>query len=490
MSAILLVQGDAVQIPLREKSVQCCVCSPPYFGLRSYTGVEPSIWGGDPACTHKWSKPNSTPKRGHPGDKSTLVGTQTAMLSKEATDQGSVCLRCGSWRGMLGNENTPDCLAWARSEPPCPRCYVCHLRTVFASVWRVLRDDGTLWLNCGDSYTNGNRMTHGTRVGNKQQTNRGSNGTNDPPRAPQPPGLKPKNLLGIPWRVALALQEDGWILRSAITWCKRSPMPESVRDRPTSATEMVFMFAKQSQYFYDAVAVQEPSVSDHASGNGYARAPRLSYNGRGQDAPWTNIGGSRNLRNFWVLGPEGFSGQHYATFPRALVERCIRAGSSEHGCCSACGAPQVRQVERITGEVPSHNGSSFLRGKTHDARFLLAAVGIRERTVAVTTTCWATSCACKAGAPRPCIVFDPFCGSGTSMLVALALGRHAVGLDLSYPYLKTQARPRLQLDALKAWETDTGNGHQPHESYEDLPLFASPEKESSHEDRLHAEKQV
>ena len=165
-----------------------------------------------------------------------------------------------------------------------------------------------------------------------------------------------------------------------------------------------------------------------------------------------------------------FHGAHYAAFPPELARRCILAGTSEAGCCPACQAPYVRQLDRITGDVPSYNGSSFVRGKTHDARFPLAAIGTGERTVAVHTTGWAPSCTCAAGEPVPNVVFDPFTGSSTTLLVARALGRHAIGCDLSWTYLHKQSRERLGSEALDRWlgKKDTTDGSA---NVVGLPLF-------------------
>ena len=412
MSHVLLVHGEARQIPLADQSCHCIVTSPPFWGLRDY----------------------------------------------QVQDQ-------------LGLEALHDC-AGAFTGEQCVECFVCHLRQVARELWRVLRDDGTFWMNLGDSYTSGGRIGHGTRLSAKQRTNRGMNGTNDPPRAPQPVGLTEKNLIGIPWRVALALQADGWTLRSAITWCKSAPMPESVQDRPTSATEMVFLLTKHPTYFFDAEAVREYEGSGwHGSSfqSAYAQETkqRLGKHPR-HETP------GRNLRNFWVLGPHHYAGAHFATFPTALVERCLKAGTSEAGCCTQCRAPWIRQVERIKGEAASYNGSSFTKGKTHEARAPLAAVGQGPRTAQVLLTGWAPSCACEAGAPMPCVALDPFVGSGTTLLVARALGRDGVGMDLSYSYLYDQARTRLQLDALAAWEGR--NGHHAPGTHSDLPLFAGGEE--------------
>ena len=206
---------------LPEKSVHCCVTSPPYWGLRDY-GLEPVIWPppaasgtpdtpvGQPPCPHVWGDtitgPLTTQYTDATGNKITPEGAGTQDRKRDRPQHGQWCQLCGAWRGCLGLEPTPD-------------QYVQNIIAVFREVWRVLRDDGTLWLNMGDSYTSGGRSTHGTRVGNKQQTNRGSNGEHDCDRAPLPDDLKPKDLIGIPWRVALALQADGWYLRAECIWC-------------------------------------------------------------------------------------------------------------------------------------------------------------------------------------------------------------------------------------------------------------------------------
>src|SRR6185295_11123179 len=132
---------------------------------------------------------------------------------------------------------------------------------VFRECRRVLSDHGTLWVEIGDSYASGNREGHGTRVGYKQQTNRGMNGENDPPRPRDPDGIKPKDLLGQPWMLAFALRADGWYLRSEIIWARPNPMPESVTDRPTKAHSTVFLLSKQPRYFYDADAIREKQTT-------------------------------------------------------------------------------------------------------------------------------------------------------------------------------------------------------------------------------------
>lgn len=249
-----------------------------------------------------------------------------------------------------------------------PAEYVEKMVEVFREVRRVLQDDGTLWLNLGDSYAgswgnyhpNSPPGKHGQRKKDSERFNRPGYSSQEflPPTA-SCPGLKGKDLCGIPWRVAFALQANGWWLRSDIIWAKPAPMPESVTDRPTRSHEYIFLLAKSERYYYDHEAVKEPSVADHPSGNGYKRDARLSFAGRGSDEPWkpagkkstqepqhsgrrmtenvararaeggehdSPFGATRNLRDVWFINTEPFSEAHFATFPPKLIEPCVIAG--------------------------------------------------------------------------------------------------------------------------------------------------------------------
>lgn len=200
--------------------------------------------------------------------------------------------------------------------------FIGNLVGVFREVMRVLRDDGTLWLVIGDSYAGSGKGPTGHNWQGDQSKRQGFTCGN-PSRE-----LAPKNLMMVPARLAIALQDDGWILRSDIIWHKRAPMPESVTDRPTGAHEHIFLLAKSARYYYDANGVREESVSDHGSGNGFKRPARLTYGGRGNDTPWEPTA-SRNLRNVWTLGPESNAAAHFATFPTEIPRRAILAGTKE-----------------------------------------------------------------------------------------------------------------------------------------------------------------
>jgi DNA modification methylase len=217
--------------------------------------------------------------------------------------------------GQLGLEATPD-------------EYVAALVGVFREVRRVLRDDGTVWLNLGDSYA----------ANRSYQVTQSMNGKRDTYReariATVPPGCKAKDLIGIPWMTAFALRADGWYLRSEIIWSKPNPMPESVTDRPTKAHEQLFLLSKSSRYFYDADAIREMD-SGRPSGNGFVRDHRLTYQnadgtGRGNVEQW-EPGGGRNRRSVWTVATQPYEGAHFATFPPKLIEPCILAGCSAGG---------------------------------------------------------------------------------------------------------------------------------------------------------------
>lgn len=213
---------------------------------------------------------------------------------------------------------------------PTPAEYVANMVRVFREVRRVLRDDGTLWLNLGDSYAAG-CMTGRQGSNSSTGVNAGQGtATALPPRKP-PVGLKPKDLVGIPWRVAFALQADGWYLRSDIVWHKPNPMPESVTDRPTKAHEYVFLLTKSARYFYDADAVREHALRA-ASGNVQRKIDVHGQRARrgthmGSSVPWVNNGTGRNRRTVWTVNSKPYAGAHFATMPPALVEPCVKAGS-------------------------------------------------------------------------------------------------------------------------------------------------------------------
>lgn len=310
-----IIHGDCFEVlkTLDGNSIDCCVTSPPYWGLRDY-GVE----------------------------------------------------------GQLGLENTPE-------------EYTEKLVSVFREVKRVLKREGTLWLNLGDSYAgSGKGYGHNGRL---QCRNKGSS-FGSLVRGMVPDGLKQKDLVGIPWRVAFALQADGWYLRSDIIWHKPNPMPESVRDRPTKAHEYIFLMSKSPRYYYDQDAIREPHSRDWdngKSGGSLVNAPRRQdnplirgsgFNHGGQQPPRQNPL-RRNKCSVWTVSTKPFREAHFATFPPDLIKPCILAG-------------------------------------------------------------------CPSGG----LVLDPFFGAGTTGLVAMKAGRHFIGIELNEEYIEI-AKKRLNVEQMQ-----------------------------------------
>jgi DNA modification methylase len=219
--------------------------------------------------------------------------------------------------GQIGLESTPE-------------EYVATMVAVFEEVRRVLRRDGLMWLNLGDCYNAAGRRTHGTRLGYAQGTNRASTAGVDRPR-PSADNLKPKDLVGIPWRVALALQANGWFLRADCVWFKVNGFPESVKDRPTHSHEYVFMLAKEEAYYYDHVAVREAAVArnwHNYTGQSYHAPGQTQQTGSRQKRPPMEVGDyTRNLRSVWAVPTQAFDAPHFATMPERIADTCIRAGS-------------------------------------------------------------------------------------------------------------------------------------------------------------------
>ena len=448
---IRLLTGDCRELlkELPDGSVHCVVTSPPYWGLRDYGTAK---WeGGDPECDHK---PSDTPaERGIAS--STLEGGQGNNGHKQEGYK-DICPRCGALRidNQIGLEGSPA-------------SYVETMVSIFRELWRVLRDDGTLWLNLGDSYASDTKW--GGHSTGKQSYILGISGN----RKRTNTGLRSKSMVGIPWRVAFALQDEGWILRSDIIWHKPNAMPESVTDRPTKAHEYVFLLTKSERYFYDAEAIREPAAGTNAhdlTGPGYAAPGQTTQNGNRKfkvPGGWDVAKGGhgtihregrteatyregelrpgRNARSVWTIPTQPYSGAHFATFPEALITPMIKAGTSEKGRCAQCGAPWERVLEREKGTPDSYRGSSFDKGKTLDAHEPLSPVGRGDRTTAVSTTGWRPTCECGADVVA-CTVLDPFGGAGTTGLVADRLGRNAILIELNPEYCAMQ-RERVIQDA-------------------------------------------
>jgi len=299
-----ILQGN-VNDKLKEieaDSIQCVVTSPPYWGLRDYGTA--SWEGGDENCQH------IEPRQ--------VRGKNTAKQRSNNQGEGGstweICQHCGAKRidQQIGLEKTPE-------------EYVENMVKVFREIKRVLRDDGTLWLNLGDSY-NGSSSKGGIGIVNTKKyhdtcdTNHRRNAKN----------LKQKDLIGIPWRVAFALQADGWYLRQDIIWHKPNPMPESVTDRCTKSHEYIFLLSKSAKYFYDNDAIAEKTLTMDNSDRDRDLTKLNNTNGQPRHGGFQhNQYQTRNKRSVWTINTKPYKDAHFAVFPPKLPELCIKAGSSE-----------------------------------------------------------------------------------------------------------------------------------------------------------------
>jgi DNA modification methylase len=339
--------------------------------------------------------------------------------------------------GQLGLEKTPD-------------EFVDNMVEVFREVRRILRPEGTLWLNMGDCYA-----AH-SRAGDAKYEAKRNGGTLSSKRAAARPGInlepgwrasgiKFKDLIGVPWMLAMALRADGWYLRQEIIWDKPNAMPESVRDRPSRAHEQVFLLTKGPRYYWDEVAERQPQKTlgkRHEGKSGY-RDGHPSKGGIKARA-LNPLGGA--LRSVWRISSSPFKGAHFATMPSRLAARCIRLGSSSKGCCPDCGAPWRQVIERDRVATRPGTNSKVNRASCHDDSpyhgHSGSVIGNRDpqrHQTTVRVAGWESSCTCLEREPVPCTVFDPFGGAMTTLVAADALGRHGIATELSDEYLKLGA---------------------------------------------------
>ena len=394
-----------------------CVTSPPYWGFRSY-GTEPQIWGGDSECAHQWGA--SIPRYNPTKHTNPATDGKHAYKPAEALPggHGSFCAKCAAWYGELGQEPTVG-------------LYIEHMVEVFRQVWRVLRKDGTLWLNLGDNYAGSG--LGGCKTSTLQSRARAWADPNDRPpgysRQRSPEGLKPKDLIGVPWRVAFALQQDGWWLRRDIIWDKTTCMPESVADRPSSTHEYLFLLAKSRHYFYDRHAIREKHD--------------------GKRSKTSNQGGG-NKRSVWRVGVSNSDLPHYAMYPPKLIEPCILSGTSAYGCCGQCGAPWRRVVERTEGTYAERKARGVGGPYNRNPELRRQAVGTLTNS-SYTTIGWKPSCKCEVGQLVPAVVLDPFNGAGTTGVVAIGHNRSYIGIDLSQKNIETSMTYISTMFPLLVW---------------------------------------
>ncbi len=436
MSDHRIIFGDALEAlrGLEAESVDCCVTSPPYWGLRDY---DTGTWeGGDPDCEHVMSPGAATGNKGH----------VTTVPYRD------VCGDCGAWRidKQLGLEATPE-------------EYVASLVAIFAEVRRVLKPAGTVALVLGDSYASGKGTCHNPGGGEESLGQaRKAAGVHPLDRGSvtslREQGLKPKDLCLIPARVALALQADGWWIRNDVIWQKRNPMPESVTDRFSSTHEHVFLLAKAARYFFDLDAVRAEHTSTHVPGNKSRDSGGLDHKGRPTDEAARHPLG-KNPGDVLTLATQPTPYAHFATFPLDLALHFIRALCPPQ-VCEECGVAYEHRVsieegepaEDYTGQALHDYAAAGAQDPSESKRRILRSMARQTRDLGYHPAC---GCGTEYSIPQeeldadptliddfeieppppvPGTVLDPFAGSGTTTEAARKLGVSSIGIELNPEY--------------------------------------------------------
>jgi len=438
-----VVCGDCREVlkGFPSNSIDLVVTSPPYWALRDYGEETASIWGGDPECEHEFNL-MEPPSRGNRDEGfnerwGNSPGQRKQEKKNELKSSIGFCVKCGAWLGQLGLE-------------PHPQMYIDHLIEICHEIKRVLKPSGSFWLNLGDTYYNNPSNTHSSQVSarglnNEQRRRRIKYKSN---------WLQPKQLLGIPWRVAIALQEDGWILRNCVIWHKTSHMPESVRDRLTKSYEF-FFFVKKRKYFFDLDSIRVPHKRDwslaggslspsktRSSGTGWASKAGRNDDNRAKPPQMNPLG--KNPGDVWSIPTEPFPGAHFAVYPTRLIKPIIKAGCPEW-VCSKCGRPRKR-ITRVA--FKSHYGGPRKRADAPGAEVNPGSV-FRTGEIKHRATVGWTDCGCGEGW-EPGIVLDPFAGSGTTLRVARSLGRRFIGIEINPEYAEMCRRRVKTSDYLEA----------------------------------------
>ncbi len=422
--------GDAISVldDMPAKSVHCVICSPPYYGLRDYGDDVDTIFGGDRNCTHDWTVQH-TPTQGgnntsdNPPDVGGNKATQKTRLRGGDGIQSRKCDNCGAWHGQLGLEPTLD-------------QYIDNITAVGEEIDRVLRDDGVWWLNLGDSFAGSGRGAW-DKGEEKSKESFNFKGGEAPERNTH---LKQKNKMLVPYRVAIALQEDGWIVRNDAIWRKNNPMPHPVSDRLNTTTERFFLLAKEPQYYFDLDAIREPYTSTVGD----------TENTTNTDSDNLHPDG-KNPGDVFEVSTKPFPDAHFAVYPPELIRKPIKSSCPET-VCSDCGTPYERAVEREADEYNySERGDTV--GKGHQASGEMIAPPD------ATHTGWTKVCECDTENTESGIVLDPFIGAGTTALVAREHQRQFIGIELN-PEYADMARSRVGLSVhnpeSRRMDTQTG----------------------------------
>jgi len=429
-----IIQGHVLEVlkQIPSEVVDCVVTSPPYYFLRDYGEGSEAIWGGDPSCDHEWveyeraSNCWSVPGRGVYGVK----GEYNKAWVK--SHKQAFCKKCGAWKGQLGLE-------------PVWWMYIEHLNMIFHEIRRILKKTGTMFIVIGDTYFGG-RGFNDHRVKKNFRTKINYEFRKE--MQDKDPIYQPKCLMGIPYRLAFRLIEDGWIWRNNIIWHKVNHMPHPVKDRLTKAHESILFFVKDQKYFFDLDAIRKPHIwADKDKRSLIGRVPHKSGKSLSGQYASNAVGyhpGGKNPGDVWSIKTASYKGAHFAVFPEELVRECLLAGCPREVCVK-CGKPKVRVTTKEY--IPTRPGINTGTGKSgspedpnrslHDSPVSKYRMKIVYKTVG-----WEPSCKCRVGF-RPGIVLDPFVGSGTTAVVAKSLGLHYIGIEVVPKYVE-MARNRIK----------------------------------------------
>ena len=414
-----LYNGNVLDVlnKLPEKSINMCITSPPYWALRDYGEGTNKIWDGDPNCEHKWGKKLKRAGSEYRNDKGNLNGAENKkeIAKINNSDSGNFCQKCGAWKGQLGLEPNFD-------------LYIKHLCDIFDGVKRVLRDDGTCWVNIGDTYWGSGAGTqYEPKTENAKEVYTIPYYSHKNTQRNKDANYKSKCLVQIPHRFAIEMTNRGWILRNTIIWHKPNCMPSSIKDRFTVDFEYMFFFSKNKKYYFEQQLekAKTPGSVHVAKKGDKSSIIKNTVNATYFDRNYTS-GKTRNMRTTWTINPKPFKEAHFAVYPEELITTPIKAGCPKE-VCKKCGKPKELDIERKTMKVHRNkrdgDGDRAIGGVLQ--KFKQENPDIIKG--------YKPTCDCNTGF-KTGTVLDIFMGAGTTGLVAEKMNRKWIGIDLNKEY--------------------------------------------------------
>ena len=452
-----IYEGDALEVlrAFPDNSINMCMTSPPYWALRDYGSSVVSIFGGDKDCEHNFSIPIKTKKKSggineHSKSRHHYKKEKGEHgFSEVPENESSFCSKCGAWKGQLGLEPDFD-------------MFISHLCDIFDGIKRVLTDDGSIWVNIGDTYytKSGSGFKNDNIAGNKAETRYGLTKANNL----RGRGLLPsKCLTMIPFRFAIEMVNRGWILRNTIIWHKPNSMPSSAKDRFNVDFEYLFFFSKKKKYYFETQyeplsgsslerVKHDYTSKKHKNGvhSGLTDKSCEAYAKKVRDG---DVGG-RTKRTIWKITTKPFPGSHFAVYPEKLCETPIKAGCPEK-VCKKCGCAISKKIISVGLPRDREKGKKYNIGYQSGIGDISGSK-LEEWKRSHPDKIEFVGCDCNVGFNRG-IVLDPFFGAGTTGLVALKLGRNFVGIELNPEYIKIaekRLKPFLEQKKLQSFTTE------------------------------------